>query len=150
MGIAVLCFLSGTGDLLAGGLTTVSMPRVTIYPGDVILDDWLVEGDIEWDATTSRSVFAQTRSEVAGKVARRTLLPGAPIPLNAITTPRTVANGAKVRVVFTAGGLVITAYATALQSGGVGDIVSVRNLDSGVTVSGVVQPDGSIRVGGGG
>ena len=30
-----------------------------------------------------------------------------------------------------------------------GDLVKVRNSDSGVTVSGVVQADGSVRVSGG-
>jgi flagella basal body P-ring formation protein FlgA len=54
-----------------------------------------------------------------------------------------------VRIVFQEGGLVITTYAAALQNGRVGDLVRVRNLDSGVTVSGTVLPDGSVRVSGG-
>jgi flagellar basal body P-ring formation protein FlgA len=38
---------------------------------------------------------------------------------------------------------------SALQDGSIGDIVRVRNDDSGVTVSGAVQPDGSVQVSGG-
>ena len=34
----------------------------------------------------------------------------------------------------------------ALQDGSIGDVVRVRNSDSGVTVSGAVQPDGSVKV----
>ena len=30
-----------------------------------------------------------------------------------------------------------------------GDVIKVRNSDSGVTVSGAVQPDGTVRVSGG-
>jgi flagella basal body P-ring formation protein FlgA len=37
----------------------------------------------------------------------------------------------------------------ALQDGAAGDSVKVRNDDSGVTVTGVVQPDGAVRVSGG-
>jgi flagellar basal body P-ring formation protein FlgA len=37
----------------------------------------------------------------------------------------------------------------ALQDGSIGDVVKVRNDDGGVTVSGAVQPDGSVRVSGG-
>ena len=36
-----------------------------------------------------------------------------------------------------------------MQDGSIGDVVRVRNSDSGVTVSGAVQPDGSVKVGGG-
>jgi len=36
-----------------------------------------------------------------------------------------------------------------LQDGSIGDIVKVRNSDSGVTVSGAVQPDGTVSVSGG-
>jgi flagella basal body P-ring formation protein FlgA len=37
----------------------------------------------------------------------------------------------------------------AMQDGSIGDIVRVRNSDSGVTVSGAVQADGTVSVGGG-
>jgi flagella basal body P-ring formation protein FlgA len=51
-----------------------------------------------------------------------------------------------VKVVVEDGGLVIIAYGTALQSGGVGALIRVRNVDTGVVVMGVVQADGTVRV----
>jgi flagella basal body P-ring formation protein FlgA len=63
--------------------------------------------------------------------------------------PRLVTNGARVKVVFSEGDLEITTYGAALQAGAAGDLVAVRNLESGLTISGVVQPDGSVRVDGG-
>ena len=54
-----------------------------------------------------------------------------------------------VRVVFTEGGLTITTYASALQSGSTGDTIPVRNLESGLTISGTIERDGSISVGSG-
>lgn len=118
---------------------------VTIYPGDIIRDQMLVDSDFP-DAIAN-GVFANDRSQLVGKAAKRTLLPGNPIPLNAVGIPKIVTIGAMVRLVFEEDGLEISTYATALQSGAAGDVISVRNMDSGVTLSGVIRPDGSIRVG---
>ena len=46
-------------------------------------------------------------------------------------------------------GLTIVTTGAALQDGEAGEVISVRNSDSGVTVSGAVQPDGTVRVSGG-
>jgi flagellar basal body P-ring formation protein FlgA len=35
-----------------------------------------------------------------------------------------------------------------LQAGGVGDVLSLRNTDSGTVIKGVVEADGTIRVAG--
>ncbi len=132
----------------AGDGATAPVPRVVIYPGDVIRDDMLMDvpaGDIQ-GATDS---MIRTRSSVVGKMARRTLLPGRAILPIAINNPRAVVNGAEVRLVYVDGGLTIVASASALQDGAVGDTIKVRNVDSGLTVSGIIQPDGSVRVSGG-
>ena len=60
-----------------------------------------------------------------------------------------VAVVAEVKLIYAEGDLVITTTGAALQDGSIGDIVRVRNSESGVTVSGAVQPDGSVRVSGG-
>jgi flagella basal body P-ring formation protein FlgA len=125
------------------------VPNITIYPGDTIRDAWLTDRDFSSNTALTRGGMIQSRSAIVGKLARRTLLPGAPIPANAVGAPRAVANGGKVRVVFIQDGLEISTYATALQAGGVGEVISIRNLDSGLTISGIVQSDGSVRVGGG-
>ncbi len=121
------------------------VPAVTIYPGDVIREDQLADQDFP-DAVAS-GAFASNRTMLVGKVARRTLLPGRAIPANAVGEPRLITVGARVRVIFEDGGLNITAYGAALQPGVAGDFVSVRNVESGVTVSGTVAPDGSVHVG---
>ena len=123
------------------------MASVIIYPGDVIRDDMLADADFP-DAVASSS-FASSRSMLVGKVARRTLLPGQAIAINAVGEQRLIKIGAMVRLVYQDDGLTIQTYASALQNGGAGDVVAVRNSESGVTISGVVQADGSIHVGGG-
>jgi flagella basal body P-ring formation protein FlgA len=91
-------------------------------------------------------IAARQRSSIVGKMAVRTLLPGRAIPLVAVDNPRLVRNGARVTLTYLEGGVAISTIGDALQDGSVGQMVKVRNSDSGVTVSGVVQQDGTIRV----
>ncbi len=123
------------------------VPSVTIYPGDIIKKDWIVDRDFGSGGPMPGAAI-DSQSALVGKIARHTLLPGYPISINAVGEPRLIVDGQKVRVVFEQDGLIIESYASALQAGGAGDIISIRNLDSGVTISGVVQTDGTVRVGG--
>jgi flagellar basal body P-ring formation protein FlgA len=141
--------------LFAAACATVSLaqealvptPRTVIYPGDVILDEMLV--DVANVARDGSGPFVDSRSPIVGKAARLTLLPGHAIPFSGVSNRKLVSNGAEVKLVFSEGDLVIMTTGAALQDGSIGDIVRVRNDDSGVTVSGAVQPDGSVRVSGG-
>jgi flagella basal body P-ring formation protein FlgA len=58
-----------------------------------------------------------------------------------------VEKGAAVEMMFVSGALTISASAVTLESGSAGDLVKVRNIDSGKILSGTVMADGSIRVG---
>lgn len=139
----------GSHAAVAADTTMLPVPAQTIYPGDIIRDAAITARDFGQNYQPSRFGVVLDRTMVIGKVARRTLLPGAPIPLNATAEPKVVSPGGKVRVVFEEGGLMISTFASALQGGAVGDTVSVRNIESGLTISGIVQPDGSVRVNGG-
>jgi flagella basal body P-ring formation protein FlgA len=127
--------------------SVIPSPKSVIYPGDVIRDEMLA--DIPAEADDAGAGVALSRSELIGKISRRTLLPGRAIPLRAIDNPRVVANGAEVRLVYIDGGLTIVTTGAALQDGRVGEVIKIRNSDSGVTVSGQVQADGTVQVGGG-
>ncbi|PPD45582.1 MAG: flagella basal body P-ring formation protein FlgA [Methylocystis sp.] len=120
--------------------------RVTIYPGDAISESMLDERAYAFPVG-SESHYARPRTAVIGKVARRTLLPGQPIPVVALDNPRIVSVGAQLKIIFTEDGLQIVASGIAQQSGGVGDLIRVRNQDSGLFVTGRIQSDGSVRVG---
>ena len=142
VGVAVA---AGARAASAGESVTAPAPRVVIYPGDLIREDMLF--DIEVDkAVGSTTATALDRRALIGKMARQTLLPGRTIPASAVAAPRLVRNGAEVELVFAEGGLRIVTNGSALQEGGVDDLIKVRNLESGVTVTGVVQADGSVRV----
>jgi flagella basal body P-ring formation protein FlgA len=121
------------------------VPRQTIPPGTEIGNRDLVERKFP-SRTAQQFAVASHRSQVIGQVARRTLLPGQPIPVNAVEKPLLVKRGEPARLIFQEQGLVIVMQVEALQNGGAGSFVRVRNVDSGLVVSGRVQQDGSIRV----
>ena len=122
----------------------VPTPKAVIYPGDVILDEMLV--DVPNVARDGSGPFVDSRALIVGKAARLTLLPGHAIPFSAISNRKLVSNGAEVKLVFSEGDLVIMTTGSALQDGSIGDFVKVRNDDSGVTVTGAVQQIGRAHV----
>lgn len=134
---------------LAGNQTAgevVLIPSRVIYPGETIelaalKQVTLMAGRHKPDAVATRA------AELQGKVAKRTLLPGRYIPSTAIREAWLVEQGAAVQVFFIAGGLTISATAVTLQPGAAGDLVKVRNVDSGKILSGTVMADGTIRIG---
>lgn len=124
----------------------VLVPNRVIYPGETVALSALKEvtlkaGKVRPDAVATRP------DELDGKVAKRTLLPGRYVSVNALREAWLVDRGASVQVVFEAGPLVISAAAVTLEPGAAGDVVKVRNIDSGKIFTGIVMADGSIRVG---
>jgi len=122
-------------------------PKLVIYPGDVIVEEALTDAPLS--GTLQNGPIALSHDQLVGKMSRRTLLPGRPIPLAAIDNPRVVRSGGEVTLVYLDGPLTITTVGAALQDGGAGDLIKVRNADSGVTVVGRLRPDGSVLVSGG-
>lgn len=120
------------------------VPERTIYPGETITGEM-----IRAVGVTNPNLaggYASDLAEVDGMVATRTLLPGRTIPVASLREAWAVERGSPVTLVFSDQGLVITAPGTPLQNAAVGDMIRVRNVDSGVVVSGTVMQDGSVRV----
>lgn len=143
--IALVVALTGAVPAWATNLD-LPVPRTTIYPGDTISEDQLTVRAFLAHSVTRSSVF-DDRQGLIGRVAKRTLLPGQPVPVNSIRDPYLVNSGKSSLVVFEMGGLTITTQATALQNGVAGDVVTLRNPDSGVVIQGTVERDGTVRLG---
>ena len=143
----IILFAAACATASSAQEALVPTPKAVIYPGDIILDEMLV--DVPNVARDGSGPFVTSRSLIVGKAARLTLLPGHAIPFSGVSNRKLVSNGAEVNLVFSEGDLLIMTTGSALQDGSIGDIVRVRNDDSGVTVSGAVQPDGSVQVSGG-
>jgi flagella basal body P-ring formation protein FlgA len=122
------------------------VPRVTIYPGEMLTEDMLVDKAFR-GRDYERPGLVAAREALVGKVARTTLLPNVPVSIGGVREPYAVQQGQPAVIFFKSGGLVISATATSLQSGAPGDIISLRNTDSGTTIRGRVQADGTVLVG---
>lgn len=122
------------------------VPSVTIYPNEEIGEEHVGERAFI-AATVTRGSVQEDRTQIVGKVAKRTLIKGQPVPVNALREPYLVLSGKPATVVFEDGALTITSQATALQSGSIGDQVALRNTESGLTIRGTVSRDGTVRVG---
>jgi flagella basal body P-ring formation protein FlgA len=123
----------------------VPTPNQVIYPGDVIHDSMLTDVSI-YDVPNNDGTLLDNRAALLGKIAKRTLLPGRGIVALAVANPKAVKDGAEVKLIYRDGDLSIMTTALALEGGSVGDQIKVRNSDSGITLSGVIQPDGSVSV----
>lgn len=142
--LASLCGCAAGG--VASALDqTAPTPAATIYPGEIIRDDMLRDASLP-DSAPATAVLSRDR--LVGKVARRTLMAGQPIAYAWVSDPQALANGALVQIVFEQGGISISAPGQAMHAGSVGEAVRVRNVDSGLVVTGTILRDGTVRVGG--
>lgn len=141
-------FLAAASCLSTAALAAevdLPVPSAVVYAGKDVLSAGL--GTRSFIVKDEKlSLFVSDPSELRGKVARRRLVPGQAIRLSDLTTADSVKAGMPVMLVYQAAGLTITGLGTALQSGAEGEVVQVRNIDSGITVSGVVGSDGSVQV----
>jgi len=118
-----------------------------VYPGETVSADTLDQVALRPNARVT-SPFVQEIGEADGKVAKRTILPGKLIPLSSLREPYLVEAGQAVTVIFQQDGLTIQATAVPLQPGSLGDVLRLRNADSGKVFTGIVMANGTIRVGG--
>ncbi|WLR93126.1 flagellar basal body P-ring formation chaperone FlgA [Shinella zoogloeoides] len=140
---AVLVGLLLADAALADARTAV-VPKRIIYPGEEIDAGFLEEVEV----TNPNIVkgYAENIAAVSGMISKRTLLPGRVILVSALREPFAVSRGTTVQLVFDGGSLVLRAAGTPLQDAAVGDLIKVRNKDSGVIVSGTVMADGTVHV----
>ncbi|WP_409564209.1 flagellar basal body P-ring formation chaperone FlgA [Methylobacterium sp. J-068] len=135
----------GLGSARAEDLM-LPVPTVTIYPGDTIKESML-RMQAYPETFRARTAVVDAPMAIAGRIARRMLLPGEPVPVNAVDDPRLVSRGTPTQIVFEEHGLLITAVGAPLQNGGLGDVIRVRNTDTNRIVLGTVMADGRIRTG---
>ena len=131
-------------DAALADARTAVVPKRIIYPGEEIDASQLEEVEV----TNPNIVkgFAETVADVSGMVSKRTLLPGRVILVSALREPFAVSRGTTVQLVFDGGAIVLRAAGTPLQDAAVGELIKVRNKDSGVIVSGTVMADGTVHV----
>lgn len=138
---------AGAEEGVASPYETLPVAAVTIYPGDVIEEGMLKELHF-LPGTRAMYPVVDSIPAIVGMVARRTLLPDRLIYANAIGERQVVTSGALTTAIFEIGALSMTTSVVALESGTLGQMIRVRNIDSGQVITGMVSPDGTVRVGG--
>jgi flagella basal body P-ring formation protein FlgA len=84
---------------------------------------------------------------VIGQEARISIYAGRPVRAEDVGPPTVIDRNQIVALSYASGPLAILTEGRALARGGVGDVIRVMNLASRTTVSGRIQPDGSVAVG---
>jgi len=85
-------------------------------------------------------------ASVVGREARVTIYAGRPIRAGDLRAPALIERNDIVRLRYRSGGLVIEADGRALGRGAAGDRISVMNLTSRTTLSGLVRENGYVEV----
>jgi flagellar basal body P-ring formation protein FlgA len=138
----ILMLVSATGA--AGQPALAVVPTQTIYPGQTISAGQLEEVEVTNPNLTGD--YAQSIAQVDGQISTRTLLPGRVIYVSALHAPYLVARGTQILLVYAGDGLRLSVTGIPLKDGSVGELIQVRNADTGVTVSGTVMADGTVQV----
>lgn len=95
----------------------------------------------------SRDMITRT-GEIMGLETTRKLRAGRPIPASSVRPPRDIKRGELVEVVFDQGGLRLTLLAEAAEDGIAGQMVRLRNVDSGRRIIAVADGRRRARIGG--
>ena len=101
----------------------------------------------ERDVTQVRGAYFSEIESLQGMQARRTLSIGDIITDGHVEKIPIVRRGDAIRLVARAGRMSMSAAGEAMQDGGIGDRIRVKNSDSGKVVYGHVLEDGAIQVG---
>ncbi|MEO5368279.1 MAG: flagellar basal body P-ring formation chaperone FlgA [Magnetococcus sp. WYHC-3] len=122
----------------------VAKARRALRRGETISD-----ADLVWEEelmTRPAPGLVATREDILGKAAARGIRAGQPIQLGWLDMPVAVERGQSTLVVLETGGLRIRTIGVALDSGRVGDLITVRNPDSQLRYQARVEAPGQARV----
>jgi flagella basal body P-ring formation protein FlgA len=92
----------------------------------------------------------QTPESLLGQVTQRALAAGTVFTGNIVKPRQIVRRGQAVTLSLVTGSIAIAVTGTALQPGGIGDRIPVRNNNSRKVIEGIIQPSGEVVVDGGG
>lgn len=148
-----LAFALAAGRFAAAGQANqtryvdVPVPATMIYAGQPVVAAELTTRRVA-SYYIARAALITDLDQLDGKIARSTLVPGRPIAVSQVREPNVINASKPVRIVYRSGSLVITGEVIPLSSASAGETVRARNLDTGLIVTGVAQPDGTLLVAG--
>ncbi len=121
----------------------IPVPKNIIYAGQMVDESLIMWRRVPVRYLRRVQVF-ESIDEVIGKMARTTLMPNRPIAINHLRKPDIIKASVPVEVFYKAGNLVIRGTAIPLSGAAVGEALRARNVDTGVVITGIAQPDGTL------
>lgn len=130
-------FVFSADFALAGTVTA----KTTLQRGTII------EADDLHVKISAGETAEDVLSAYVGKELKRSVAVGYKINPAYVGKPVTVRRNSRVTMIYRAGALEISAWGRALDEGGVGDIITIMNLESRKKVQGRISKSGSVEVG---
>jgi flagella basal body P-ring formation protein FlgA len=124
---------------------TVVVVKRSLAPGLPVPADALALQ--EQDTAGLPNGYIARIEDAAGKLLRRPVTPGEPLPPNALDAPASIRRGQEIVLMSQAGGFVVRASGKALADGASGERIKAENLDTHRQVEGVVREDGVLEIG---
>jgi len=125
---------------IARGRPVLVLTR-TLRRGDVVAPE-----DLEVRSGQGAAKGHTDPSQVVGKQLARTLRAGSTLSPRDLESVPLVERGDLVRIVARVGGVVASTMGKSLETGGVGDLVRVENLQSGRLLTGTLQEGGVVEI----
>lgn len=142
--IPAICFLAAAAGAVENAGVVITVNRV-IYPGQVVPADAIVQTRLRKPLAPGLQVIRDP-GDLVGMVAAKTILPKRLIAPSALREAYAIEAGQPTTVYYRSGTLTIAMDGVALQSANVGKPIRVRNTQSGRTIAGIVEPDGTVTV----
>lgn len=122
---------------------------VPVLVRHIAADEVITEKDIQWERVRSDRISRETAmnlSDLVGMAPKRGLRPGSPIRMSEIAAPLVVPKNSIVTIIFQHPFMTLTAQGRAIQSGAVGDVIRVKNVQSNKIVDAEVIGSGQALV----
>jgi flagella basal body P-ring formation protein FlgA len=128
--------------------TAIETVEVAVLTRDIDRADTLKASDVALERRPKAEVTGEpaSRERSVGMQLRRAMRAGTPLRAADIVKPDFVVRDQAVTVIFQAPGLYLTTRGKAVESGAEGDTVSVLNLQSKRTLTGVVTGRGQVTI----
>jgi flagella basal body P-ring formation protein FlgA len=121
--------------------------RYPVLVAPLARGDIITESNIEWlEEASARPGAVLDAEELVGKEARRALAAGSPLRASDVAAPILVKRGAVVTMSFVAAGLTLSEAGIAQATGGLGDVIDVKNVKSERVIRGVIEGKDRVRV----
>ncbi len=124
--------------------------KVPVLSHNIGKGEKITQDDIELKATEISQIPGGSITEVnniIGKTATHGLNKGKMVSGEDIRDPITISKNSTVSAIFRTESIEIKALAVALEDGSAGDIIRLKNFDSGKVFKAIVQDDGSVLIG---